>query len=411
MITIRQGTDDQASRRGRPGVVFVINDLAMGGAERALITLANHLRSYRPVVVLIKPTLDLLDELEPAIPVYSLSAGGGARSAAGGERPPRGQPKGRMVLEVPGLLGLAHRLTRVAAEADCRLVSTFLNRSHTLGLTAKMLRPSLRVIVNVHEMLTDHLRIHFSAHERWLMRQFIRRRFPRADGIVTVAEGVRTDLETGFGIARERVTIVRNPIDRQRIRRLSREPAEAPFMNGRTVVGIGRLVELKGFDVLIRAVARLPVELGARLVLIGEGEARRGLEQLIAKLRVGDRVELIGEQQNPWPYLARARALAVPSRTEASPAVIGEAFALSVPVVAARCSPGVTEFLDNGRCGLLVPPDDVNALADALERLLTDDELVRSLIAAGARQLDALNIAETVRNYEAMLDTVSGADS
>jgi glycosyltransferase involved in cell wall biosynthesis len=226
-----------------------------------------------------------------------------------------------------------------------------------------------------------------------------------------VGNSVRDDLVRYFAIAVDRITIVPNPIDVGRIRRAgaeSMEQTDTDLADG-AIVGVGRLVPLKGFDLLIRAFALLPAAIPAKLQIVGDGEERAPLERLAAELRVGDRVEFVGTQLNPWKYMARARVIVLPSRTEASPNVLGEALALAVPVIATRCSDGVVAYLEDGRCGLLVPPEDAKALGDALERVLTDDALRRRLIEHASERAEAFDLPHVVDRYERLIvETTKG---
>jgi glycosyltransferase involved in cell wall biosynthesis len=228
--------------------------------------------------------------------------------------------------------------------------------------------------------------------------------FSRADAVFAVAEGVRADLVEGFDAPPERVRVLHNPLDVEGIRRAAREPlddadpggdrpsGEAEPADGEppatpVVVGVGRLVRLKGFDVLLRALPRM--RSGARLILVGDGPERPALEALVRDLGVESRVRFTGERPNPWSQMARADVLALPSRSEAFPTVVGEALALGVPVVAAEASPGVREYLEGGRCGVLVPPDDPAALAAGLDRVLDDRVLARELADRGRARVEA----------------------
>jgi glycosyltransferase involved in cell wall biosynthesis len=394
-------------------VLFLINDLRMGGAERSFVNFVNHLQRVRPAVVLIEPTGDLLGELNPELELFSLD-GREPTSLLAAERQAvipavphtrRGRPRGQMLLELPGLLRKARRLARLARVTDCRVISTFLNRSNTIALLSKFLfAPSLRLVINVHEV-SGHVKTYFAPGERQLMSAFIRHGFPRAERVIAVSNSVRDDLVRHFSTPVEQIAVVPNPIDLSGIRRASEETV--PEVNsGQTsplIVAAGRLVRIKGFDVLLRAFAKLPELLHARLLIIGDGEERPALERLAAELKVANRVELVGTQVNPWKYMARADVIAVPSRTEAFPNVIGEALALSIPVVATLCSEGVTEYLNGGRCGLLVPPDDASALAEALERVLTDAGLRRRLSRQGALRVEAFDLPRVVQQYERLI--------
>ena len=398
-----------------PRILFLINDLRMGGAERSFVMRVNHLRNVHPGVVLIDPAAgSLLGELSGKVELFSLHESdpkpisltdlGAVATVASRQR--RGRPRGQMLLESPRLVQRAYRLARLVRATDAQVVSTFLNRSHAIAMVAKLLFvPRLRVVINVQEMLSDSLERHFAPVERRFMRAFITRAFPRAQTIVAVSDGVKQDLVRHFAIAEDRIAVVPSPLDVARIRSASEETVDELATRDASVliVGVGRLVRLKGFDLLIRAFARLPATLRATLLIIGEGEERPALEQLIAELHVADRVTLLGAQANPWKYMARADVIALPSRTEAFPNVIGEALALSVPVVAARCSEGVAEYLEGGRCGVLVPPDDVAALAAALERVLTDDALRHRLTQNGATRAHEFDRSEVMPRYERLI--------
>jgi glycosyltransferase involved in cell wall biosynthesis len=397
-----------------PRALFLINDLRMGGAERSLVNFVNHLRHITPAVVLIDPAAEsLLGELSPELELFSLhrhppkiSAAELQIASAGASHRRRGRPRGQMLLELPGLLKKARRLARLVRTTDARVVSTFLNRSHTIALLSKVLfAPRMRVVINVHEMLSDHLDRYFSPLERRFMRAFIRYGFPRAQRIIAVSDGVKHELVRHFAIPPASITVLPNPIDVERIRLASAEMMEGGDTRQPSVliVGVGRLVRLKGFDVLIRAFARLREPVRARLLIIGDGEERPYLERLVAELQVTDRVTFIGTQTNPWKYMARAAVVALPSRSEAFPNVIGEALALSLPVIATHCSAGVTEYLEGGRYGVLIPPDDVDALAAALERVLTDAKLRRRLAQHGASRAEAFDLPHVVERYERLI--------
>ena len=386
----------------------------MGGAERSLVNFVNHLHHVRPAIVLIETAADLLGEVSGEPSIFSLEKRApdplsaneleSARVAALGRR--RGRPPGQTALESPELLRKAFALARVARRTNATVVSTFLNRSHTIAILAKTLfLPRLRIVINVHEMLSDHLDRFFSPLERGFMRAFIRYGFPRAHAIVAVSEGVKHDLIKRFSIRASRITVIPNPVNLERIRRLGAEDTanELPQRGITTIVSVGRLVQLKGFDLLIRAFAKLRASAGARLLIVGEGDERRALQTLIAELDLVDRVALLGTQANPWKYIARADVFALASRSEAFPNVIGEALALGRPVIATECSPGVAEYLDHGRYGMLVPPNDVDALAAGLDRLLSDDALRQRLAANAPSRVESFDVQRIVDRYETLL--------
>jgi glycosyltransferase involved in cell wall biosynthesis len=160
------------------------------------------------------------------------------------------------------------------------------------------------------------------------------------------------------------------------------------------VVAVGRLVEKKGFDTLIRAFAT--VRRGnpaARLVIVGGGAERAALESLVADLGLEDAVQLLGARPHSevLDLVAASKLLCLPARIAADgdadsmPLVVKEAMARAVPVVVTPVG-GLPELVDD-EVGLIVPPDDPGALAVALEKLLADPSLRDRLGAAGRRRV------------------------
>lgn len=169
------------------------------------------------------------------------------------------------------------------------------------------------------------------------------------------------------------------------------------------IVGAGRFADVKGFDVLVRAAARIP---GAWLWLVGDGEEREALERLARAEGLGERVRFAGWVGEPVHHLAAADAVALPSRHEPLGNVILEAWGAGVPVAASR-SGGPSWIVEDGRSGLLVPPDDPGALADALGRLRTDRELAARLVAGGRARLEGTFARERI--VEQYLELLAGA--
>jgi glycosyltransferase involved in cell wall biosynthesis len=153
-------------------------------------------------------------------------------------------------------------------------------------------------------------------------------------------------------------------------------PEDAPMM-----LGLGRLHAVKGFDVLIRATARLP---GVYCVIAGEGPERQRLTALIAGLGLGERVKLLGWRNDSGALLKAADIFVSSSRHEPLGNMVLEAFAAQSPVLAARAE-GPVELIRDGEDGVLVPIDDDAALADAARAMLGDVRL-RVKLALAARQ-------------------------
>jgi glycosyltransferase involved in cell wall biosynthesis len=153
---------------------------------------------------------------------------------------------------------------------------------------------------------------------------------------------------------------------------------------GRLVISVGRLVYYKGFEYLIRAMSHV----NGRLIIVGDGPLRGKLEELVRSLDLGQKVTLMGEIQNeqiiPFYHASEIFALASVARSEAFGIVQIEAMAAGLPVVNTRLDSGVPFVSLDGQTGLTVPPEDPQALAAALNRLL-DDPSLRTAFGGAAR--------------------------
>jgi glycosyltransferase involved in cell wall biosynthesis len=140
-------------------------------------------------------------------------------------------------------------------------------------------------------------------------------------------------------------------------------------------MAIGRLGREKGFDLLIDAFSRVARRYPAwELWVWGEGQERPSLEAQVTSLGLEGRVFLPGSTDTPWEEMQRSEIVVVPSRYEGMPNAMLEAMALGRAVVASDCASGPREVSDDGRCAVLVAPEDVTALVLALDRLMGDAE-------------------------------------
>lgn len=190
-----------------------------------------------------------------------------------------------------------------------------------------------------------------------------------ADVIVGVSQGVADDLKKHINVDGGKIVKINNPINVADIVAKSGEAVDLPwFQSGETpvVIGVGRLTKQKDFATLIRAFAIVRRKRAAKLLILGEGEERQNLQQLVTDLNLGDDVSLYGFVNNPFRYLAKAAVFTLSSRWEGFPNVLLQAMACGTPVVATDCPSGAAEILEDGKYGILVPMGDYGLLADAI---------------------------------------------
>ena len=169
-------------------------------------------------------------------------------------------------------------------------------------------------------------------------------------------------------------------------------------------MAVGRLVHQKGFDLLLRAFARIaPAHPESRLTIWGEGEQRAALEALCAGLGVAERVQLPGLTERPGQWVEEADIFVLSSRYESFGNVITEAMVAGLPVIAFDWPWGPGDILRDGEDGLLVPPEDVEALAAAMRRLIVDPDLRQRLGEAAAQNVQRFARDAIIAQWDALV--------
>ncbi|MEV7008401.1 glycosyltransferase family 4 protein [Streptosporangium sp. NPDC051022] len=245
------------------------------------------------------------------------------------------------------------------------------------GLNIMAARFARRKIVTIAQ---EHL--HFEAHQPGIFEE-IRQWYPRLNALVTLTEADERDYRAMLDRAPTRVYTIGNG--------LAGGPRPRSRQENRIVLAAGRLVPVKGYDRLLQAFAQvIQKRPDWKLRIYGEGRVADKLLRLSVKLRLHNNVMFMGPTGDIEGELAKASIHAVSSRFEGFGMTIIEAFACGVPVVSFDCPRGPREIITSGHDGLLVPPDDIDALAAGLLRMIDDDE--------GRRRM-AENALGTAGNY------------
>jgi len=241
----------------------------------------------------------------------------------------------------------------------------------------------------------------------------------QADAVIAVSAFTRDVLAARMSVPNARIRVIPNGVDVARFRPGPPDPAvrqRYAAAGRRVILGVGRLIERKGFDKLIEAMPTVLAKVPDSLCLIvGEGPLRGSLEQRVHSLGLSESVRLIGQvQEDELVALYRlAEVFSMPNRTTANGDAEGfglvflEANACGKPVVSGL-SGGVVEAVTDGFNGLCVNGESVNEIAAALVRILTDDKLY-SHLGTGALEIAARNTWERrALSYQAICDELAG---
>ena len=287
---------------------------------------------------------------------------------------------GREVAPLADLTALAQILRLIRRERPA-IVHTHTSKAGFIGRLAAVIARVPAVIHQPH----GHVFYGYYSPRRTAVFTALERQAARwTDRIVTLTDrGAAEHLARGIGRAAQYVAVPSGvPTAELRAGAPTRTEARARLglaPDTFVVVGLGRLVPIKGFDLLVRALPAVAAQIpSTRVVLVGDGAERGRLAALACALGVGARLDLAGEVFGVTTHLAAADVLAVPSRNEGMGRVMVEAMALRIPVVATAVG-GIPDVVVDGECGRLVAPEDADAFSAALIELGRDEALRRKL--------------------------------
>jgi glycosyltransferase involved in cell wall biosynthesis len=361
-------------------ITLVIASLACGGAERAMAMMADYFAAHGEEVTLITLAAEETDFFKIHAQIKRVALGLLRVSA----NPWQALQNNRQRLQ---------RLRQSLKSSPPDAVISFMDRTNVLTLMATIGLP-IPVIVAEH---TDPRQRHIG----WFWAGMRRLTYPRASAIVVLSEEARQWAER-FVRQAGRVHVIPNPIALP-ADNSNAVPSHLP--GGRLVVSLGRLIPSKGFDRLLRAFAPCAAKhAGWSLVIFGEGDERRNLAMLAAELKIAPRVYLPGLTPNPMASLQRADLFVMSSHYEGFPMALLEAMACGVPVVSFDCPTGPRQIIRNGVDGVLVPPGDLEALAAAMDRLMSDEAERRRLGARAKEVVERFGLERVMEMWAPLLN-------
>ena len=300
------------------------------------------------------------------------------------------------------------KLVRILKEHNVDIIHCHAHKSTVYGTVAAVLAKTPVVMAHVHGLGRSR------NFRRKLMNFLL---FKKINRIVPVAESVKEDvLKNNWSVPEEKITVLENSIDYGRFADVSISKEDAKRILGLAsdafVFGtVGRLAPTKGLSYLIEAFPKVKEQKpSAQLVLFGDGPCRAELEQQASNMSCRDSIHFLGHRDNIEQLLRGMDVFVLSSVAEGMPRAILEVMAAGIPCIATEVG-GIPEIISGNNVGILVPPKDSEALAEAMVNVanLTDEKLEKQVVKAQNRVRQFYShqvVREKVRKlYESELKT------
>jgi glycosyltransferase involved in cell wall biosynthesis len=350
-------------------VCLSITTFGLAGAQRVALWLAKGLdrRRFAPYFVVHDGSGELAGDLPDDVPVVEVDSYC--------RRLPR-------AMSVVRLGGYVRALESHPADVA---VGVTQYPSFALAFARRRLRATWRLIACEHSFVSKNLAdpeaypVVFRHVYRYGMRPIYN---GSCDAIVMTADEGKDDLQRRFGIYASKIHVIPNPIDIPAVVLAAERTLNDPWLpleiGGPSttipvIVAAGRLAVQKRFDVLLDAFAILRRRTQARLLILGKGALKGELRARADRSGVGTDIR-IEDCSPPWQHMARSTVFALSSEWEGFPMVLAEAMALGCRIVSVACPSGPREMLRDGEAGILVRPNDPEALARGLELAIAEPE-------------------------------------
>ena len=362
-------------------LTLIIASLGCGGAERTASVLAGGWSNRGHQVTIITLTQD-------DVPAYTLHSAVTYRQLR-----VWGQPTRNIFSKLPRQLRAVRALRRAIHESRADLILSFMDIANVVTLLAAR-------DLGIPVVVTEHAP---PAYYRigWIWETLRRFSYPRGV-LVGVSKPIVEWFQRRINV---RARVIPNPVDLPALPELLRRPHGEG--DAHVVVGMGRLAKEKGFDLLIEAFSRVASRHpGWTLKIVGDGPLRGCLRQQAETLGIARRVEFTGLLSDPFPVLRAADLFVCSSRYEGFGNALCEAMACGLPVISFDCPCGPSEVVRHGVDGILVPAEDVSALSEALDTVMSDAQMSMRMAARATEIVDRFGLEPVLNLWDQLFSEV-----
>ena len=297
---------------------------------------------------------DYKNALDPKIPVTTL-----------------GSERGNKLLKLIYFLKIIHR------EKPDIIVSHLFEQNMYLLIVSYLIPRKIRIVITPQNNLSQYLRLHYpNPVHRYFRFQAFKFFLYRADRVFTVSAGIKAEYKRLFGLKDEKIKVIYNPVDIQKINRVKSDRLEGEYrklIEGKSlIVGMGRLSIQKGYFDMLQVMKYL-VQLNPDVVLfiLGNGNLKTEIRAKILEYNLMDYVYLLGFQENPWKFIDKAEVFLSTSYFEGLPLNLLEAMACNKIVVSTNCDFGPSEILTDNVNGFLFQIGDCEGMAEKINDIIS----------------------------------------
>lgn len=312
-------------------------------------------------------------------------------------------------LQITRVRYTAFSLYRFIKKSNPDLVFVFdvNNLSLIMGLMSFFLPSKMKLITRESMVLSTFIDSYKSL--KLLRKTAYKLTFKRFDSIVCQSNYMKEDLIKYFSVKAATIEVINNPVDTQYLKSISNVPDNPLKPDKINLISVGRIVYVKGYDLLIQALSLVKLK-NFHLTILGEKTPENPgyseyVMNLVKKLGLIDKVSFLGFTDNPYKYIKQSDLLIISSRTEAFSNAAIEASALGTPIIAYDSPGGMSEIVVEGFNGWLIEDGNIEKLAIAIDAK-AKHQLNRKEISQYAK--DKYDISKIIPAYEkVILDLLS----
>ncbi len=296
-------------------------------------------------------------------------------------------------------------------EIDC--VISFLERPNIINFFANLIKKH-KTIVSVRSVLSQHYKKLPSGKLMSFMHRLV---FKHVDLIVVNSRSIYDDLIKNFGVNKNKIKIIFNPVDTEIINTLKVKDVKDIQFNFPTIVSVGRFYPVKNHLLLLKSFAEVLKQSKAQLILIGDGPLRHRISKECKLLGIEKYVKFLGFLKNPFKYMSKSDIFVLSSNTEGFPNVLVEALACNLSVISTLSSNSVCEILNGnlkcefdsgkkiifGKYGIIVEKNSVSALSTAILKLLKDKKLMRYYKCNSTKAIERFSVVKISAEWNSLV--------